>query len=76
MSLSLRASQEVESTRAHVNSFSRKNSRLGYVCVLYFVSGIRIGIWSYPFIPKICSDLILISRLGIKRSHVNFRLEF
>ncbi len=70
MSLSLRASQGVESTREkEFTSWLR-------VCSLFRV-GIRIGILSYPFIPKICSDFILISRLGIKiRSYANFRLEF
>ena len=70
MSLSLRVSQGVESTREkEFTSWLR-------VCSL-FPRGERIGIFSYPFIPKICSDLILISRLGNKiRSHANFRLEF
>ena len=56
MSLSLRASQGVESTREkEFTSWLR-------VCSL-FPRGERIGIFSYPFIHKICSDLILISRL-------------
>jgi hypothetical protein len=47
------------------------------VCVLYFQRGSRLEILSYPFIPKICSGLILISRLDTKmRSNANCRLEF
>jgi len=70
VSLSLRASQGVESTR------EKEFTPWLRVCSL-FSRGVRIGIFSYPFIPKICSDLILISRLSNKiRSHANFRLEF
>ncbi len=70
MSLSLRTSQGVESTREkEFTSWLR-------VCSLFRV-GNKDWNFAYPFIPKICSDLILISRLGTKiRSHANFRLEF
>jgi hypothetical protein len=68
--LSLRVSQGVESTHEKgFTSWFRVSS--------LFSTWVRIGTLSYPFIPKICSDLILISRLDTKiRSHVNFRLEF
>jgi hypothetical protein len=66
--LSLRVSQGVESTREKgFTSWLRVRS--------LFSTWVRIGILSYLFIPKICSDLILISRLDSKiRSHANFRL--
>jgi hypothetical protein len=70
--VSLRVSQGVEST--HEKGFT---SWLRVRSLIKFERVVRIGILSYPFIPKICSDLILISRLDTKiRSHANFRLEF
>ncbi len=49
-----------------------------WLCVRsLFARWVRIGDFVLPFIPKICSALILISRLDTKiRSDVNFRLEF
>ena len=49
-----------------------------WLCVRsLFARWVRIGGFVLPFIPKICSALILISRLDTKiRSDANFRLEF
>ena len=65
VSLSLRSSQGVESTHEkEFVSWFRVRS--------LFPTWTRIGLLSYPFILKNCSDLIPISRLDTKiRSHIS-----
>ena len=42
-----------------------------------FSTWVTLEILTYPFIPKICSGLILVSRLNTEiRSNANVRLEF